>query len=148
MTLTKVLEDIKKHAAGHTGKEVRAVEKMKIGDIFRQGDCYIKKVEETKFGKPALSNQLAPGSSKGSRHIVEGAEVFTGWEAPASFFAATAKRLGVNRERLVEALQGPAIVAKKSFTVTHPEHADVTLPAGHYVTWGQLDPKTMRRVAD
>ena len=147
-TLAEVIKGIQAHASKHKKKELRDLKTFPIGKKGRQGDVNFKRIKDYTPGKPALTMQLAPGSTKGSRHIVEGAEVFLGWEHDDKFYAATAKRLGVSRDRLVEALKGPVIVAKKRFTITHPEHANVVLPAGVYVTWGQLDPKTMRRVAD
>lgn len=149
-TIEKVVTEIQKHAASKKMKEYRIIRVFGDAKSARQGDVYVMRVPDSAvFGKPTQDRQLAPGTSKGSRHVVAGeAEMFTDWEAPKMLFAKAATALGVNRERILEALKGPAIRSKGAFRITHPEHADYTLPGGSYITWGQLDPTTMRRVQD
>ena len=139
-----------KQAEKKTMKEYRLLRELPVKMGSRQGDVYFLSVPESVItGKEIKNRQLAPGSSKGSRHIVEGnVKIFDTWKAPKELFAKAAQVLRVDRERLVKALSGPAIKAEGAFRVTHPEHADYTLPAGCYVTWGQLDPRTMARVQD
>lgn len=127
MNVAEVVEQIQKQAQLHTNAP--KVVQLAVGEICRQGDIYIQRVEnDYPRGKIAKTNQLAPGSSKGSRHIVEGAKVF---ETTSS-----------------EILHGPIIVGEQDFVVTHPEHPDYTFEAGCYRVGFQLDPKTRERVAD
>ena len=147
-TIAQIVGEIHARAAGKTAKEYRLLREFPIGAVLRQGDVYVMRVKSVK-GAPAPNRQLAPGNSKGSRHIVEGdVQMLTGWDAPKTLFADAAQVLRVPRERLCSVLAGPAIVSEGAFRVTHPEHADCTLPGGSYITWGQLDPRTMRRVQD
>lgn len=54
-------------------------EAANIGDAVRQGDLYIQMIEAptspppfyTKLAKPSFPIQLAPGNTKGSRHLLE-----------------------------------------------------------------------------
>lgn len=110
----------------------------------RQGDVYvvradteedIKKIEsvfrENKndmwsdftFGEKFIkrnTNQLADGSSKGSRHIFSGkGEVL---------FCKNAHPCA-----------GGVIRAKKPWDLTHPEHANFKFPAGQFVFFFQMD---------
>lgn len=151
-SMLDTIELIRGESSRKGPKEYRIVRSIKPGQFIRQGDVYVLCVgDNTELGKPSKMRQLAPGSSKGSRHIVEGdARMSIGWVEPEglNLYAQAAKMLRVPRERIVAALAGPAIHADGAFRVTHPEHADYTLPGGCYVTWGQLDPRTMRRVQD
>jgi hypothetical protein len=149
-TLSETIETIHAHASTKKAKEYRIVREFPVGKAVRQGDVYILRLpDNAKLTNATKNRQLAPGTTKGSRHIVEGeVKLFQGWTPPADLFASTAKALSVSRERLLEMLAGPAIEANGAFRVTHPEHADFTLPKGRYGTWGQLDPKTMQRVQD
>lgn len=53
-----------------------------VGDAVRQGDIYIQKIDDVtsppalykKLDKPAYPLQLAPGNTKGSRHMLEADE--------------------------------------------------------------------------
>lgn len=124
-----IVRQIEAQSETHTTDE-RFVRTMQIGDVARQGDIYIERVDDGyERGGEIADRQLAPGNSKGSRHVVcDGPQVF--------------------EARSTDPLHGPVIVAKERFTVAHPEHADVSLPSGTYRVGYQLDPRTMRRVAD
>lgn len=126
-----ILARIEKQSTQHTADE-RFVRTAQVGDPIRQGDIYIQRVADDYPRGTQVGQQLAPGTSKGSRHVAEGCKVF----------ACTAEAL---RD---EPLHGPVIVAEQRFTVRHPEHADVSLPSGTYRVGYQIDPRTMRRVAD
>ncbi len=118
----------------------------------RQGDIYIGCVPVGfPKGKKTKNRQLAPGSNLGSRHIVEGdVEVYaTIFHCPDWFQPGRGiERLKNQRERLARELLGPVLVSKKGFTVTHPEHGHIKVPAGTWQVCYQMDPRTEQRVQD
>jgi len=81
---------------------------------LRQGDVVLHQMEPTELQglKPTKERQLAPGTSKGSRHILEGdVNVFA--------YAGT------------DPLEGPRfLVGPGGATVTHPEHRHYMFHAG------------------
>lgn len=102
--------------------ELRNIESMKVGEAIRQGDIYVRRVaaKPEHAGGATTERQLAPGTTRGSRHFVEGdVEVF---EGPLS-----------------NPLVGPTFVASKRFRISHPEHAHFSLPAGIYEVTYQRD---------
>lgn len=139
LTVTQAHEAITESAktADHN---MRHVESIAVGEFARQGDCYLLRLDKPITGwRPTDERQLAPGVSNGSRHVAEGAvEIFTSPESNP------VERLRDGRSRLL----GPQIVAKERFTVTHPEHAHVSLPAGTYQTSYQLDYVRQQAVRD
>lgn len=128
-------------------KDLRYVREIAVGQHVRQGDVYLLRVAKRPacYATETKNRQLAPGTSKGSRHIVDDPVTLrTAPEADAR--SAIAKLPGTTQSRLL--LPGPCIDASERFTLTHPEHAHHSLPAGVYVTVYQLDPRSMRRVED
>jgi hypothetical protein len=117
------------------------------GEVARQGDVYLHKVNKHSDiydihtllrrvdgpGEETQNRQLAPGSTKGSRHILVG-EGLTIYEPPAG----------------ASPLEGPYIEATEEFMLTHPEHGDHKLAPGKYVTTYQRDfsAEEIRRVMD
>jgi hypothetical protein len=88
------------------------------GDGQRQGDVYITLLGMVPSGvvKQAKWNkQLAPGTSQGSRHIID-------------------SKVGVTCYLLKDAgeYDGPVLVLKNERTITHPEHGNWILPPGIY----------------
>jgi hypothetical protein len=78
------------------------------------------------------SAQLAPGTTQGSRHVLDSLD-------------------GVSVYRLAEntVLQGPVLLVTTERTVTHPEHGNVVLPPGIYsITYQRQFAEELRRVAD
>ena len=125
-------------AAKSPNTETRRVEKIEVGQAIRQGDIYLTRINDGHpVGKRRKDHQLAPGTSQGSRHIVEGAGVKVFEPGPL-------------RSSLVapDALLGPIIVAEQAFAVTHPEHAHFDLPPGTYQCTFQKDARTLERVQD
>jgi len=115
--------------------EVRDFRAAEVGQVARQGDVYVHRVEDDHpRGKPTGS-QLAVGHTQGSRHVVTGAaECFEGTLEPSwcegSFL-------------------GPlVVVGPGGATVTHPEHAHISLGEGVYQVTHQLDASTRQRVTD
>jgi len=118
--------------------EMRVVSKMDAGQCVRQGDVYIHMVaDDHKHGAETKNHQLAEGDSQGSRHICETSDNITLYE-------------GTDRPSWVDRRQplGQMIKATATFTISHPEHADVTLPKGTYQICHQLDARTWERVRD
>lgn len=117
---------------------IRVVRKMEVGQVLRQGDVYIHRVDDDhKRGKKIAEGkiQLALGQSIGQRHFLVGDLVaYEGTTLPKWCRQGT--------------FLGPLVVLKKRAKNTHPEHAHSSLPAGTYQVTHQLDVKTMRRVAD
>ena len=116
-------------------QDKRTVVEMAIGKVVRQGDIYIHCVGGGhKRGQELKTRQLALGESMGSRHIAEApARVYEGLNAPD--WARTE-------------LLGPCVVSDLPFTITHPEHAHIALPAGVYQVTHQMDARTRKRGID
>jgi len=114
------IEQIQVAAQNH-GAELRMVRTITVGQWIRQGDVFLRRVEANHpRGKETANRQLAPGKTKGSRHIVEGDVTIC---APTT----------------TDPLVGPIVKADERFTVAHPEHAHVSLPSGTYATTFQRD---------
>jgi len=135
-TATQAHEVIQNHAEQSASPEVRHVERADTG--IRQGDVYLRPYQgkplEYRFLRGAVTvrrgdatqeiqdRQLAPGTTQGSRHIVEGDGVRL-YRDPSQ------------RHPLI----GPVLVVERRCTVTHPEHAHISLPPGEYQVTYQLD---------
>lgn len=105
------------------------------GDHHWQGDIAIQYINQKPptTGKWEHGFQLAPGTTQGSRHVL--AE-----NAPG-----TVDVLKIDGSPL----DGPIIVARDEFTVTHPEHRNATFPAGVYrVQYQRQYAEELRRVVD
>lgn len=115
----------------------RFPEAASVGDSWRQGDVYITLLADVPtdaIKEPKVILQLAPGTTQGSRHILD-------------------SRTGVTMYRLPSPgmLDGPVIACRKERTITHPEHGDVVLPPGVYGISYQCDldaEERQRRVKD
>lgn len=131
-TNTKALiERITRQSEQHTA-DLRVLTELSIHQMVRQGDIYIQRVADTYGrGERTEDRQLAPGNTKGSRHVVEGAVVYRPTE-----------------EQGRDPMHGPVVVADAPWRVTHPEHCDYELPAGTYRVGYQMDPRTRERVMD
>jgi len=135
----KWLEEIKKieqHAA-LANNTVRHVETIKPRQAVRQGDIYLVRIDRSTAGLKRLDFQkLVPGTTQGSRHFTD---------VPAQLSEDDGKTIsGISPL----ALRGPVVDAPERFTVSHPEHAHISLPAGTYQVLYQLDFQSQQRVAD
>ena len=110
------------------------------GTFVRQGDIYIEKIDtfEKKDFKITENRQLALGNTKGSRHMVDANAIVWGRGDNTS---TTNNGIGFRT-------MGPVVEFKERGTISHPEHADVSLPAGIYQVCYQTDGNTMSRVLD
>lgn len=98
----------------------------RAGDVAHQGDLIFIGLAEMPAGKARKNRQLADGNTRGSRHIVEGGEVFD--VAPALVRKAIAAfKVDVTSDLYV----GP--VFRGPCEVTHPKHAHHTFPDGSIV---------------
>lgn len=116
-------------------KPQRFPEAANTGDSFRQGDVYVEKrggVTGDMTVEPKPNAQLAPGTTKGSRHVLDSLD-------------------GVTMYRVANPtpLDGPVIETTCERTITHPEHGDLILPPGVYaITYQRAYADELRRVAD
>jgi hypothetical protein len=136
MNATEIIAQITKQAESHK-PDVRRVASMAVGEVARQGDVYLTRVDAShKRGKAISDRQLAPGTTKGSRHILATPEAKL--YAPAE----------------PGPLTGPVVDSPtRRVYVEHPEHGHLDLPLGCYQTTYQRDyakerADEVRRVAD
>lgn len=151
-TAQEVVEKIMAEASVNTEHELKTIKEAKIGDIIRQGDIYIHFVgKDHPKGAIRKDHQLAPGFSKGSRHVADkSVEVFDGVRAPESWRKKMQANFPTLRIEVMEKeLIGPRLHFKERALITHPEHADISIPAGSdcQVIY-QLNPRTMKRSQD
>lgn len=134
MTAIEAMRTIEKQAES-ASQDVRDIKDMAIGAVVRQGDIYIHRVPSSHpHGPEVKSRQLAEGSTMNSRHMAESpAKVYEGTTAPKDCNTV---------------LLGPCVESDKPFTVSHPEHAHINLPAGIYQITHQMDARTLQRVRD
>lgn len=136
--LESSLQQIKEAAANPLG-ETRVVPEIEVGQFARQGDIYIVRMDKPPTGLQATKNrQLAPGTTQGSRHTVDESVEVLVRETPLER-RATDRGLG---------FEGPVLVSKDRFTVSHPEHADISLPGGCYEVVYQSDFASQQRARD
>jgi len=128
-TAETIMQQIQADACTDTGE--RFVGAMQAGQHYRQGDLYVQLLGSQPEGLSlADTHQLAPGTTQGSRHTAEGAQVYTGSDS--------------------HPLLGPVVVASERWALRHPEHADVSLPSGCYRIGYQRDAaaEELERVRD
>jgi len=133
-TAIEIHKEVEKKATS-TLKNNLKVNTIKINQWVRQGDIYIRRIENITGKVPLESRQLAPGNTKGSRHVIPDSihvNIFEGY---------------VGKD-IHNFMKGPQIEAKEEFTVTHPEHAHMTLPKGNYQVTYQLDFAKQERAKD
>lgn len=121
LTVDQVIETINREAAANCNDDI-AVGKLPIGEGIRQGDLYLERISELPKGAKLTSvRQLAPGSTKGSRHVAAGNVQVYNLANPTP-------------------LQGPVVVAGAPWSLEHPEHANFTdIPSGVYASTYQRD---------
>jgi hypothetical protein len=149
-------------AAANPDSTVRDCTAIKPGQHARQGDVYVHCISATPDlkAKPAAwdipvpeSTQVALGQTMGSRHCAEGAQVFWPKSKDEALKQCPIKGLMKNRtaevqDSEIQTMLGPIVVADKSWTLSHPEHAHCTFPAGVYFVSYQFDERTRREVRD
>ncbi len=136
MTAWQAFEQVQQKAESiKTDAPQRFPEAASSGDTFRQGDIYVELLADVPAEAIRDTNptaQLAPGTTRGSRHILDALD-------------------GVTMYRLENAtvLEGPVLAVSCERTITHPEHGDLILPPGVYgITYQRQFATELRRVAD
>lgn len=124
--MLKELEKLNASAAESidNSQPVTVPEAMSVGDMLPQGDIGLHMIAElpsaaSRIGEPWKGDfQLAPGNSKGSRHMI-----------PQRFEGV----VKIYRVSDGDPLSDLAIEADGKFDLTHPEHADhIGYPPGVY----------------
>lgn len=127
-TALEVLQRIQDSAGKHKA-DIRRAATMEPGEFARQGDiCVLRLLSRERpdlqqAGKRTAERQLAPGNTKGSRHVVASSvecEIYAPHDS-------------------ADALQGPVIIARSRLLVEHPEHGHLDLPPGFYQVTYQRD---------
>lgn len=138
MNAMELVKKIERKSQELNTQEIRVIKEMAIGKCVRQGDLYIHRVPEIHpVGEFAKRNQLADGTSLGSRHILEGDyEVYEGKSLP---------KCVNSRYPLGYAFR----VHEGGAVITHPEHAHVKIECkGLFQVTQQMDMRTLQRVSD
>ena len=134
-TAQEVITAIESLARAHRS-DARKVMSMAFGEIVRQGDVYLTRVDHLPDGEVCEERQLAPGNTKGSRHIVS-----------------ESTDCVIVTPRRSSPLIGPCIESRSRLIVEHPEHGWLDLPPGIYQVTYQRDyakerAEEIRRVMD
>ena len=92
-----------------------------VGTVAHQGDVMFVRIASLPAGKPRKNRQLADGTTQGSRHILEGGEVFDCEPGEvARLIGQACKGLNVDARYI-----GPVFRTKDTEAdVVHPEHGD------------------------
>jgi len=133
-TAVKLLKTIQSEAVISDSEQVFPIAATPDVDYVRQGDVYIWLRSKMPRGAQPIKAvaQLAPGTTKGSRHCLDSLEGVTMFAVPDA-----------------NELQGPLLKLKCERVVTHPEHGDWRLPAGLYeITYQRAMAEELRRVRD
>lgn len=96
----------------------RFSEAAAVGDVLPQGDVYFTKLDAVPSGCKLMEKpeaQLAPGTTQGSRHILDSLEGVAMYVKGAA-----------------TPLEGPILDVTQERTVTHPEHRHLILAPGVY----------------
>jgi hypothetical protein len=136
MTMEKALVELRKSVEDMHGAKPERIGSPSLGDVVRQGDLYLVCIDRLpENGVPTNNRQLVPGTTQGSRHVVEGQ-------------CKIVEKVQY-KDRHV-ALCGPAFTCESDVTVTHPEHGHKILPAGTswHCVYQQAYADEIRRVKD
>lgn len=136
--------------AQHQKQELRV---HVVGDAGHQGDVYVHTIKSRpecwSVETTDESRQVAVGQGEGSNHRASGpVQVFWPESAEAAADACPLKGLFDGDADCLRQILGPVVVARETWTLTHPKHAHHQFPAGVYLIQFQLDRRTMRRVQD
>ena len=133
-TATEVYSEIRERVESIVCSDTqRFPEAASPGDTARQGDIYITLLDGVTegFSKCKVELQLAPGTTKGSRHIL------------------SHDRVEMFRDPNADVLTGPVVKCSEEVSVTHPEHGNVILPPGTYaITYQRAFAEELKRQLD
>lgn len=134
-TAVQALKQVKSRAEEIcNSQQQRFPDAASVGDFWRQGDVYVTKLEKCSSSRKmdGVVLQVAPGNTKGSRHVLdsaEGVEMFQPYDSSV--------------------LTGPQIRLTEERILTHPEHGDLVLPPGCYqITYQRAFADELKRVRD
>jgi len=133
-TAVELLKTIQSEAVINDSEQLFPVAATPGVDYARQGDVYIWLRSKIPHGAQPIKAvaQLAPGTTKGSRHCLDSLDGVTMFAMPDA-----------------NELQGPLLKLECERVVTHPEHGDWRLPAGLYeITYQRAFAEELRRVRD
>lgn len=133
-TATKLLKQIQSESVINDAEQSFPVAATPDCDFVRQGDVYIwlRSKMPSNVTEIRPQSQLAPGTTKGSRHCLDSLEGVTMYSVEDG-----------------DALQGPFIKLDCERVVEHPEHGNWRLPAGLYeITYQRAFAEELRRVRD
>jgi hypothetical protein len=130
------LEEIQSEAQRRAKRETQAYGTLAPGDWHAQGDVmFLKLGSLPPDAEPCKARaQLAPGNTRGSRHIIVPADL---------------AKVAFHKAKDADALTGPILDVKEKVEVTHPDHGHVVLPPGTYqVRYQRLYAPKFKRVTD
>jgi hypothetical protein len=131
----KAFVEVAAHAEKIKNDAAHKVEIIDIGEAWAQGDIAIIRLAGLPQGANPIdrpSAQLALGTTQGSRHVIADMATVKLYTLPDA-----------------TPLDGPIIESSCGFTVEHPEHGDVSLPAGTYaVVYQRAFAEELRRIED
>jgi hypothetical protein len=128
LTAERAMQEVQAEAEKIKNDETAVIGTVSKGDVIRQGDIYLVAIgAKPAHAKATTNRQLAPGSSQGSRHILQGeCTVYTC--KPEEVVALIRKSLP--KADLHPVLIGPVIETTAQCELTHPEHGNRVLPDG------------------
>lgn len=128
ITAERALQEVQSDAEKIKNDETAVISTVSKGDVIRQGDVYLVAIgKKPACAKPTSNRQLAPGTSQGSRHIVEGE--CTVYTCLSDEVIAMIRKV-LPKADLHPVLIGPVIETKSQCELTHPEHGNRVLPDG------------------
>lgn len=135
LTAENALTQVQEQAERVRNDETAVVGTVSKGDVIRQGDVYLICITGLidKIALKAIKDrQLAPGTTQGSRHVVQGdCEVYQAEDAGA-VIGTVAEALKPSQAGLFPQLIGPIIHARGAVEIDHPEHGNRILPGGEW----------------
>lgn len=148
MLIQKQFEEIKNSASHKEKAKTERIGSPSLGDVVRQGDIYLVCIEQAPSGMTSKTNQLAPGNTLGSRHIVVGnCRVISGFNRGRVLdqIYAYVKGSSVHIN-----LVGPVVVCLGDTTLEHPEHGHKVLPGDTVwaVVYQRAFGEDVRRIED
>jgi len=140
INVQEVLSDIQAYATSPL-KESRVISDIAVDQWVRQGDVYVMRINDFDKSnyKIDLNRQLPPGNTPGSRHTVD---------EYTKVYVSKNKNSDVITQKNGFTVLGPIVESDTRWTLSHPQHADFSLPAGTYQVSYQIDPQRMAMVLD
>ena len=71
-TMSHCLTEMREDLESFDASKPERIGSPSLGDVVRQGDLYLVAIEALPKGTATRERQLVPGTTQGSRHVVEG----------------------------------------------------------------------------